>query len=255
MKKKFGTKSSASDEYLNSRVSLAGELRNSLIPDSELTGNLGIYIERMHLSRILLMHDLYKQIVCIPGSIIEFGVRWGQNMALFNTFRGIFEPYNYTRKVIGFDTFSGFPSVSNEDFPSKIERAPTEAGDYNVVSGWKEKLENILKAQEMLSPLPHIKKWELVEGDATKTFEPYLADHPELIVALAYFDFDIYSPTKSCLQQLLPRLTKGSIVVFDELNCPEFPGETIALQEVIGTRNIALNRDPNNPYIAWFKWE
>ena len=255
MKKDLGTKSSASEGYLNSRTSLASELRNSPIPDNEITGNLGIYIERMHLSRILLIHDLYKQIVNTPGSIIEFGVRWGQNMALFSTFRGIYEPYNYTRKVIGFDTFSGFPSISKEDVPNKKERRLTETGDYNVVVGWKNRLENILNIHEALSPLPHIKKWELVEGDANNTFQSYLEDHPELIVAFAYFDFDIYSPTKTCLERLIPRLTKGSIVVFDELNCPEFPGETIALQEVIGTQNISLHRDPNNPYISWFKWE
>jgi hypothetical protein len=255
MEKDLGTKSSASNEYKNSRVSLSHELRNSPIPDNELTGNLGLYIERMHLSRIFLMHELYKQVVNIPGNIMEFGVRWGQNMALFGIFRGIYEPYNYSRKVIGFDTFSGFPSLSEEDLPSNLQSKITAVGDYNVVDGWEEKLENILSVQESLSPLPHIKKWELIKGDATETFPKYLDNHPELIIALAYFDFDIYFPTKSCLEKLIPRLTKGSIVVFDELNCPEFPGETIAIQEVIGTRNIALRRDSNNPYVSWFIWE
>jgi hypothetical protein len=255
MKKDLGTKSSASSKYKNSRVSLANELRQSSIPDNELTGNLGLYIERMHLSRILLMHELYKQIVNIPGNIVEFGVRWGQNIALFSAFRGMYEPYNYTRKVIGFDTFSGFPSVSKEDLPSNLQGKSTDVGDYNVVDGWKEKLEDILSVHESLSPLPHIKKWELIKGDATETFPQYLENHPELIVAFAYFDFDIYSPTKSCLEKLIDRLTKGSIVVFDELNCPEFPGETVALQQVIGTKNIALHRDPNNPYVSWFKQE
>jgi hypothetical protein len=69
-----------------------------------------------------------------------------------------------------------------------------------------------------------------------------------------YYANKYYQEAKG-LESLLPRLTKGSIVVFDELNCPEFPGETIAVQEVIGTRNIALRRDPANPYVSWFKWE
>lgn len=255
MNNDLGTKSSASNEYTSSRTILATELRNSAIPNNELTGNLGLYIERMHLSRILLMHDLYKQIVSTPGNIMEFGVRWGQNMALFSTFRGMYEPYNYTRKVIGFDTFTGFPNISKEDSPSNVLGKNTAVGDYNVAEGWKTKLENILNVHESLSPLPHIKKWELVEGDATITFPKYLECHPELIVAFAYFDFDIYTPTKSCLENLIPRLTKGSIVVFDELNCPEFPGETIAVQEVIGIKNISLRRDPSNPYVSWFRWE
>lgn len=255
MGNELGTKSSASNEYAATRMQLAAQLRNSAIPDAELTANLGLYIERMHLSRILLMHQLYKQIVDIPGVVFELGVRWGQNMALFSAFRGMYEPYNYTRKIVGFDTFSGFPGVTPEDAECRPTARHTVAGDYSVTEGWKGVLEGLLAHHDSMSPLPHIKKWELVEGDVTKTFQPYLDQHKEQLVALAYFDFDIYLPTKHCLELLLPRLTKGSIVVFDELNCPEFPGETIAVREVLGTRDIRLNRDPNNPYVSWFRWE
>lgn len=255
MKNDLGTKSSASDDYKATRTQLAQQLRHTSIPDAELTGNLGLYIERMHLSRILLMHNLYSQIINIPGVILELGVRWGQNMALFNAFRGMYEPYNYTRRIVGFDTFSGFPGVSVEDSGSRSNSSQTAAGDYTVTEGWKMNLETILSHHESLSPLPHIKKWELVEGDVTQTFQNYLDHRKELVVAMAYFDFDIYSPTKHCLERLIPRLTKGSIVVFDELNCPEFPGETIAVREVLGTHKIQLRRDCNNPYVSWFKWE
>lgn len=255
MNKHPRVKSSASDEYISTRALLSRELRTSSIPDSELTGNLGIYIERMHLSRVLLMHDLYRQILDVPGVVMELGVRWGQNMALFSAFRGMYEPFNYTRRVVGFDTFSGFPTVSMQDAASREGGGETSAGDYSVTANWKLDLERILGHHESLSPLPHIKKWELVEGDVTETFRSYLDLHKELIVAMAYFDFDIYAPTKHCLELLLPRLTKGSVVVFDELNCPEFPGETTAVKEVLGTHNIRLRREPNNPYVAWFRWE
>ncbi|WP_445397078.1 crotonobetainyl-CoA--carnitine CoA-transferase [Zobellella sp. An-6] len=249
MKNDYGIKSSANEHYTTARVELSRELRNSPIPDAELTANIGLYTERMHLSRILLMHDLYKQIINVPGIVMELGVRWGQNMSLFSAFRGMYEPYNYTRKVVGFDTFSGFPAVSEQD---GLEG--TELGDYNVTDGWKKRLEGILSHHESMSPLPHIKKWEIVEGDANITLPDYIEHHPELIVALAYFDFDIYMPTKLCLEKLIPRLTKGSIVVFDELNCPAFPGETVAVQEVLGINKIELRRDTNNPYVSWFKW-
>jgi hypothetical protein len=35
---------------------------------------------------------------------------------------------------------------------------------------------------------------------------------------------------------------KGSVVAFDELNDPDAPGETLALMEVVGLRNIRLQR-------------
>lgn len=247
----FGIKSFADNAYLTRRLDLAHSLRNSPIPDDELLNNLGIYMERMHLSRILLMNDLYKRIIHVPGVIIEFGVRWGENIALFNAFRGMYEPYNYTRRVIGFDTFSGFPDVMSQDMTN--DENPVKAGDYAVSKDWQNILEEILRHHDALSPLPHLKKCELVAGDATKTFPDYLKEHPEVIVSLAYFDFDLYYPTKECLSLLIPRLTKGSIVVFDELNHPAFPGETIAVQEVLGVNTIQLERDSNNPAVSWFE--
>ena len=76
----LGTKSSGSPDYLSDRNKISNELRRSPIPDNELTANLGLYIERMHLSRILLMNNLYKQILNVPGNIVEFGVRWGHSI-------------------------------------------------------------------------------------------------------------------------------------------------------------------------------
>jgi hypothetical protein len=249
----FNTRSSADPDYAANRQSLAELLRKSPMPDAELGSNLGLYLERMHLSRILLMHELYRRTLNVAGVVLEFGVRWGQNIALFNAFRGMYEPYNYTRRVVGFDTFQGFPSVDKSDKASAGKAIA--AGDYAVPAQWRESLEEILNRHDQLSPLPHIKKWELVVGDATATFPRYLEDHPEMIVSLAYFDFDIYQPTKVCLELLLGRLTKGSIVAFDELNCPHFPGETKAVQEVLGTNKVRLNRDPNNPWVSWFEWQ
>lgn len=39
-----------------------------------------------------------------------------------------------------------------------------------------------------------------------------------------------------------PFLTKGSIIGFDELLDPQFPGETVALRESLGLQNLAIQR-------------
>jgi hypothetical protein len=62
---------------------------------------------------------------------------------------------------------------------------------------------------------------------------------------------DIYRPTKAALEMILPRLTKGSMLVFDELNCEFFPGETQALAEVLGLGNLRLERFPHQPFCAF----
>lgn len=227
------------------KQALVTAMRASPVPDRELLDNLGLYLTRQTLSRINFMQKIYSMILPVHGVIMEFGVRWGQNMALFSNLRGIHEPYNYNRKIIGFDTFEGFPSVAPQD------GGRVQAGDYGVAENWMEELEAILDFHTQNAPIPHKKKHELVRGDATQTLPAYLAEHPETIVALAYFDFDLYVPTRDCLQAILPHLTKGSVLAFDELNMPEFPGETLALREVLGLSRYAIRRDPSNPLTSW----
>ncbi len=241
--------SGSTDAEKSNRNFIVEQLRNTPIPDSELVFNLGLYMNRQSLSRILFMTELYRKIIDVHGVVMEFGVRWGQNLALFSSLRGMLEPFNYNRKIIGFDTFQGFPSVDSKD------GSMVSVGDYSVSDNYKNILESILVYHESESPLSHKRKFELVEGDATLTVHDYIKKNPETIVALAYFDFDIYSPTKACLEAILPRLTKGSIIAFDELNCPEFPGETLAVLEVLGLSKYAIKRSPLNPLISYLTIE
>src|SRR5687768_5698986 len=84
---------------VENRRNLLEMLRNSPIPEGELLANLGLYLNRQTLSRIFFINDLYRKITNIHGIVVEFGVRWGQNLSLFSSFRGMYEPYNYNRKI------------------------------------------------------------------------------------------------------------------------------------------------------------
>ena len=93
---------------------------------------------------------------------------------------------------------------------------------------------------ELMAPLPHIKKFELVKGDAGKTINNYLKKNNQTLIALVILDMDVYDPTKKVLQKIKNRLFKGSVLVFDELNHPDFPGETKAVLEILGIRKFKL---------------
>jgi hypothetical protein len=233
----------SSPEELKQRDSIQKLFSDCPIPDYEIMRNLGLFINRQTMSRYLFFHELYQQIINVHGVVMEFGVRWGQNLALLSTFRGIYEPYNYTRKVIGFDTFGGFPSVSDKDGTDGI----IKVGALKVSENYEDYLDQILTYHESESPLPHIKKYEIVKGDATETLEKYLQDHPETIIALAYIDLDLYEPTRRCLELMKGHLTRGSIIGFDELNYPQFPGETLALKEVFGLDRYSIRHSPLAP--------
>ena len=220
-------------------------MRECPIPDAEKVNNLGIFMKRQALTRLIFMYELYQKILPVHGIIAEFGVRWGQNLSLFQNFRGMLEPYNYNRRIVGFDTFSGFPSVSDQDLSHAVK------GGMNVTENYQDFLERLLACHEEFNPIPNIRKHQLVKGDATKTCRKYLEDHPETIIAFAYFDFDIYEPTRVCLELCKDRFTKGSVIGFDEVNNPNWPGETVALKEVLGLDRYRIQRLPYMPTASY----
>src|SRR3990172_2852020 len=81
-----------------SRRGLVQMLESAPIPKDQLLGNLGLFLDAKNLSRILFMDFIYRQIVDVQGVVMDFGTRWGHNMSLFCTLRGIYEPFNRHRK-------------------------------------------------------------------------------------------------------------------------------------------------------------
>ncbi len=238
----------ASESENKSRSGMYDLLSKAPIPKDQLLQNIGLFIESKHLARILLMDFLFRQIVDVHGCIMEFGTRWGQNVALFSALRGIYDPFNRHRPIIAFDTFTGFPSVAPEDGHHEM----MTKGALSTTKDYPTFLDRVLKAHESLNPLSHIKKFELRIGDGSVEVPKYLKERPETTIALAFFDFDIYEPTKKVLEAIKPRLTKGSVVAFDELNDPDAPGETLAVMEAIGLPNVRLKRWPHASRVSYF---
>lgn len=104
---------------------------------------------------------LYEKIIDVPGVICEFGVHWGATLSQLINLRGIYEPYNHSRKIYGFDTFTGFKEVNAKDGLLACE------GDFAVGENYEMILDEILTLQESFSPISHMKKFALVKGDAS----------------------------------------------------------------------------------------
>ena len=213
------------------------------VESSELIENLHLFIPRVTLSRVLAIEEIYKKIIGISGIVLEFGCRYGGNMALYNNFKSIYEPYNYTRQFVGFDTFSGFPSVSDVDVAN--------TGDYAVKDGYMDFLSSVLDLHNKNSPIGHIEKNLLIKGDVQETLGTFLGNNTRNF-ALVYFDMDLYSPTVYALNLIKPFLSKGSIIVFDDFNNDSFKGESKAVLEVFGNYNdIKLHQCPFYPRLAY----
>ena len=243
--------SRASKRQLEARLKLIELFNNSPLPVEQLLVNLHLYMRSSVIAKVLYIDELYQEIIDIPGIIMEFGTWWGANLALFQSLRAVYEPYNYTRKVVGFDTFIGYPQIDPEDGMNDI----AGVGGYSVGEDYKKHLTDLLDYHELENNLPHIKKYEIVKGDVNTTIDFYFAEHPETIVALAYFDLQLYKPTKKCLEAIKPHVIKGTVIAMDELNCFEFPGETIAFKEVWGLDQHQIVRSQYLPDRSYFMVE
>ncbi len=88
--------SNASEQELSRRQTFSELLHASPLPAAELQNNLGLYLKRQSLSRILFMHELYQKIVPVHGVIMDFGTRWGQNLAPSPRFAACMSPTTTT---------------------------------------------------------------------------------------------------------------------------------------------------------------
>jgi hypothetical protein len=229
---------------------LCAALTDSPLPLAQKLQNFPRHVRRQDIARFLAKHELFKLALPITGSVVECGVYAGGGILTWHHLSAIYEPYNHTRRIIGFDTFAGFPSIDAKD-RTAVGGEHIKPGALRTHDSMQAEIEALVELHDANRPLGHIPKVELVPGDACVTIPAYLAAHPHLLVSLAYLDFDIYQPTRDALKALLPRIVKGGVIAFDQLNCPEFPGETLAMLETIGIGNAGLRRFPFDPYIAY----
>src|ERR1035438_3410680 len=150
------------------------ELQQDALPGFGLQWNLHqtVFLRRQSLSRLIYYHELYQKVIDVPGVICEFGVQWGATLSTLINLRGMLEPFNHSRVIYGFDTFEGFVQVDEKD------GGYSARGDYSTGGSHYQRLEEILQIQESFSPLAHIKKFELIKGDASETVLEWLNRNP-----------------------------------------------------------------------------
>jgi len=172
------------------------------------------------LSKMLAHYELYKSIVGLPGHIVECGVYKGASFLRFATFREILES-PHSRKIIGFDAFGRFPeggaNTNDRDF---IRSFSAEGGDG-------------ISHDCFIEVLSHkgFENFELIEGDICSTVPRYVANHPELKIALLHVDVDVYQASRVILEQLFDRVVRHGLVVFDDYGT--VAGETLAVDEFL----------------------
>ncbi|MCP9496609.1 MAG: class I SAM-dependent methyltransferase [Pyrinomonadaceae bacterium MAG19_C2-C3] len=222
------------------RLELDEYFKQSAGTTAEKLQNFTKYVSRQALTQFLFRYDMFQRILTVQGSIIECGVLFGGGLMAWAQLSAILEPVNHQRRVIGFDTFAGFSKIAKED--SSGESSHLNVGDYAVDS--YDDLLQAIKLYDANRFLNHVPKVELVRGDVIETVPQFLARKQHTIVSLLYLDFDLFEPTKTAIEHFVPRMPKGAIIAFDQVNSENWHGETTALLQTLGVRNVRLERCP-----------
>jgi hypothetical protein len=207
-----------------------------------------VFTPRYNLARFLAHYELFKQIVEVPGVIIDIGVYRGASAFTWAKLCEIFCPTDVRKIVYGFDTFEGFPSLAPQDGagnPGQDIRIGGYAGGDNI----EEDLRLARLAMNQDRHLAHVERIEFVRGDLATTVPRFVTERGEgLRVALLNLDADLYEPTRVALEQFVPTMAPGGLIVLDEYAVTTFPGESKAVDEYF------LHRFGQRPRIQKFPW-
>ena len=196
----------------------------------EYENNFYLSCDITRISKILSHYEIYKMIKEVPGEIIECGVFKGASYLRFAMFREIFgNPFS--KKIIGFDTFSKFPETTFQDDNKARNKFINSAGSDSISK------EQLLKILDNKGLNKHV---DLIEGDITETVPSYVKANPELKISLLNLDTDIYEPAVTILDHLYPRITKGGILMLDDYGT--HPGETKAVDEYFKNKTVEIKK-------------
>ncbi len=176
----------------------------------------------------------------IPGDIAEFGVYRGDSLLSTGL---LLARMKLNKRVLGFDTFSGFPVFTKQDHLGVFEKLYKEG----KISKWHyeatqilceaEKLELYKQHQFQATSLELVKKristLQLDNIDlhvgVFKDSLPQVKSHTRYCAVL--MDCDLYASYNEVLPHCWERLSPGGLIYLDEYFSLKYPGARIAIDE------------------------
>jgi Macrocin-O-methyltransferase (TylF) len=190
-----------------------------------------------NLARYMAIAEIVRRSLVVPGHVAEFGSWRGANLLFIAKLLRILDPQG-SKVVHCFESFEGLTEFRRQDAESTQLK-----GHYK---GSLEELIDMIKLYEMEDEI--VIHRGLIEETLPRTLEEQKA----LTFSLVYFDADLYEATKVALRHVHPRLAKGGLLVFDEWNYEDFPGEGIAVNEFLAefsdcyrVEHVAQTRQPS----------
>jgi hypothetical protein len=185
---------------------------------------------RTTLQRFLALDELIRATLDVPGDIAEFGVWQGHSLLTWGNLLEIHCNTDRSKQVFGFDTFTGFTQLDEEDGSGEDVQQRRSLLAFKQ----RESYQRLVGAIELYDSDRFV-AWKprihLVKGDVNLTLPDWIKNNGGRRFSLVYLDLDVYAPTKIVLDNVWSLVPKGGIVAFDEYAKPAWPGESLAVDE------------------------
>ena len=199
--------------------------------------------EKFNLSpvnNICLILQKLKVLSNTDGDYVECGTYRGNTLlpaALYSSSKGYFQK----KKLIGVDTFEGFPLTDKHDFrdipnyftvlrsknlisEEHFNKAKIRTNNFNDLSHLEN--EYFLDTKEVFENCSKFNNIELLKG----TFESVLPTFNKKISVL-HLDGDLYHSYLTCLNNLYDNVINEGAIIFDEYYSCKYPGARVAVDE------------------------
>ena len=205
--------------------------------------------------------ELVKETENIPGDVLELGVL---RVASLITTGLLLESMNSARKVLGLDTFAGFPGFSEEDELSQFDRLAEKSlisqnhldkvkrnkslvrirgssltpGAISNSANFSDTSFNLV--EEKIRNLGLDKRVNVKQVDISVELQTVV--HANFL-SLVLMDVDLYLPYAKALPVLFELLSIGGFIYLDEYYSLKFPGPRLAVNRFIeSTQGAKLER-------------
>ena len=159
--------------------------------------------------RIALVASFLQASSGVQGDVAEFGVYRGHTAAAMD---GVLGDQGSEKRLYLFDSFSGMPASSHPLDTS------WEKGD---LAAQVEDVQRLFKNSSRALVVP---------GYFSETFPQY----PDLHFSFCHVDCDMYTSVQECIAYILPRLSAGGVIVFDDYGFRDCLGAKAAIEEFLG---------------------
>jgi hypothetical protein len=162
---------------------------------------------------------------------------FGKSFFSWHKFIEVTTPTATHKKMIGFDTFAGFPDLAAEDGAGDVSIQKIPGG--LSAATFQAEFSELLALHNSDAVLP-AERGRIVVGDVCQTLPQWLEDNQEARFCLINLDVDIYEPTTVILDHCWDRIVPGGVVILDEYATSKWPGETKAWDDFARRRQLSL---------------